>query len=157
MAVANFQALCEGVCAVFGIDAPQLQPDAMGITGFTLRVQDVDISVVQAPEGTAPAAFVLVEFGPPSPERELETWHALLDANFLMLGANAPSFSRNPVSGEVVLQYACALADATPEGLCQSIEHIAAVAVRWRQDYFLAGEPPPAPGTGRQPGVTSFV
>lgn len=157
MAVTNFQTLCDGVCGVFGIEAPQLQPDAMGITGFTLRVQEVDISVVQAPEGSPPAAFVLVEFGAPPPERELETWHALLDANFLMLGANAPSFSRNPVSGEVVLQYACAFENATPEGLCQSIEHIAEVAVRWRKDYFLADERPPGAGPGRQAGVTSFV
>lgn len=157
MAVASFQALYDGVCAVFGLEAPQLQPDALGITGFTLRVQEVDVSVVQAPDGSAPAAFVLVEFGTPPPGRELETWHALLNANFLMLGANAPNFSRNPVSGEVVLQYACPLQDATPEGLGQSIERIADVAARWRQDYFLADDSPPLPAPDAHAPTPFFV
>lgn len=148
MAIASFQVLCEGVCEIFGVTPPALQPDTIGLTGFTLQLQGVDISVVEAPSGSEPAAFMLVEFGAPPAGRELQTWHALLDANFLMLGANAPSFSRNPVTGEVVLQHACTLHDATCEALCHRIRAIAEVAARWRQDYFLgdtpSGNTPPA-------------
>ena len=165
MAVASFQVLCEGVCEIFGVTPPPLQPDANGLTGFTLQLQGVDISVVEAPTGPggpSPAALVLVEFGVPPPERELQTWHALLDANFLMLDANAPSFSRNPMTGEVVLQHACTLHDTTCEDLCGRLLAIAEVAVRWRRDYFL-GEPPsgpvaaPGPVHAGQPGASVFV
>lgn len=161
VAVASFQVLCEGVCGLFEVQPPPLQPDANGLTGFTLQLRGVDISVVEAPAGMAPAVFVLVEFGAPPAGRELDTWHALLDANFLMLGAHAPSFSRNPVTGDVVLQYACTLHEATCEGLCESIRAIADVAARWRQDYFLLdtpGEPTPASTPGSdQPGASVFV
>lgn len=162
MAVASFQVLCEGVCGIFGVQPPGLQPDANGLTGFTLQLRGVDISVVEAPAGASPEVFVLVEFGAPPAGRELETWHALLDANFLMLGANAPSFSRNPVTGDVVLQYASTLHDATCEALCESIRAIADVAARWRQDYFLGAIPPgdapsaTAPADARK-GASVFV
>ena len=151
MAVASFQVLCEGVCSLFGAAVPELQPDANAMTGFTLQVRGVDISVVEAPHGTAPAVFVLVEFGAPPAGRELQTWHALLDANFLMLEANAPSFSRNPVTGDVVLQYASTLHDATCEALCESICAIAEVAARWRQDYFLGDASPPGMAASASP------
>ncbi len=162
MAVASFQVLCEGVCGIFGVPLPPLQPDANGMTGFTLQLRGVDISVVEAPTGTAPAVFVLVEFGPPPAGRALQIWHALLDANFLMLEANAPSFSRNPVTGDVVLQYASTLHDANCEALCESICAIAEVAARWRQDYFLgeaapAGTPPPEPPLDTRQGASVFV
>lgn len=159
MAVSSFQALCEGVCAVFGVAPPDLQPDLTGLTGFTLQLQGVDIAVAQAPGAPVPAAFVLVEFGAPPPGRELQTWHALLDANFLMLGANAPGFSRNPATGEVVLQYACNLHEATPEGLCASIRAIADVAARWREDYFLGDtqHQESAAGPGEPKDASTYV
>lgn len=151
MAVASFQALCEQVCTIFGVAPPDLQADLAGLTGFTLQLGDVEVCVAQAPGGPMPAVFVLVEFGPPPAGRELQTWHALLDANFLMLGANAPGFSRNPVTGDVVLQYACTLNEATPEGLCASIRAIADVATHWRQGHFL-GESPPQEAPGAPDG-----
>ncbi len=159
MTVASFQALCEGVCAIFGVAPPDLQPDMTGLTGFTLQLRGVDLCVAQAPSGPVPAVFVLVEFGAPPVGRELQTWHALLDANFLMLGANAPGFSRNPVTGDVVLQYACALHEATPEGLCASIRAIADVAARWRKDYFLDGMPAQEPkaAPGERQDTSAFV
>lgn len=140
MAVASFQALCEGMCGIFGVTPPALRADANGLTGFTLQLLGVDISVVEAPAGSKAGVFMLVEFGSPPEGRELQAWHALLDANFLMLGVDAPSFSRNPVTGGVVLQHACALHDATCEGLCAKLRAIAEVAVRWREDCFL-GDP----------------
>ncbi len=154
MAVASFQVLCEGVCGLFGVAPPRLQADANGLTGFTLQVQDVDISVVEGPAGTTPAVLLLVEFGAPPAGRELQAWHTLLDANFLLLGAHAPCFSRNPVTGDVVLQQASALQDVSCEALVERIRSIAEVAARWRQDPFL-GEPPAAgdwPGN-RPPGA----
>ncbi len=167
MAVASFQVLCEGVCRLFGVPPPALHPDANGLTGFTLTLLDVDISVVEGTAGSAPAVFVLVEFGAPPAGRALQTWHALLDANFLMLGPHAPCFSRNPLTGEVVLQYACTLHEARCEALGENLKAIAEVAARWRQDHFLdespAGDapgghaPPVAVAPDGRPGASVFV
>lgn len=145
-APASFQALCDGLCGLLGLPAPVLAPDALGVTGFTLRMQDVDVSVVLAGEaGGPPIAGLLVEFGPPPPARELAAWQALLDANFLMLGPDAPCFSRNPATGEVVLQQACPLHATTPQVLQARIERMTQVARRWREDGFLGPDPPPRP------------
>ncbi|WP_167784803.1 CesT family type III secretion system chaperone [Ramlibacter rhizophilus] len=133
--------LLAGLCGRLGLPPQDWVSDAGGLRGITLRLDDVDISLVDRPqEPVGPTLCLLVEFGAPAPERELEIWRTLADANFLMLGPDAPAFGRNPATGEVLLQYACPRDAATAAGLHRSLLEMARIARHWRHAFNLRAE-----------------
>jgi hypothetical protein len=107
---------------------------------FHVIWRDVTIDVIHAPHASADHAFVLFQLGSVEetggdPLRIMQT---LLEANFLALRVNGPAFSRNPVTGDVVLQCVYSLQSSTPQGLYRLIEEGVTLTNRWRRDHFLA-------------------
>src|SRR5262249_8827948 len=105
MAIASFEAFCASISELIGVQPPSLAPDPMGNTGFTVTYRDARIGFLRAERGGEQAVLILVEFGAPQPGQELQTLRALLDSNYLMLDVGAPSFARNPLSGDISLNY----------------------------------------------------
>ena len=62
---------------------------------------------------------------------------ALLDANFSLLEVNAPVFSRNPASGDAVLQHVCPLFEASPNSLYELIDKEIERLSHWRENSAL--------------------
>jgi len=146
LAIANFEELCKGLSEIAGATPPALTPDDQGIIAFSVHLHEVAVSVAHAPQSAPGCAFVLIEFGEVPKDREQAAWTALLDANFLMMGESAPCFSRNPATGQVLLQYAYPFDKATALDLYQGIVKMVDIARRWREDHFLdtdalAGQP----------------
>lgn len=140
MAIANFDELCKGLSEIAGVTPPALEPDEQGITAFSVHLHDVAVTVAHAPQSSPDCAFVLIEFGEVPRDRDLAVWTALLDANFLMMGESAPCFSRNPATGQVLLQYVYPFDTATALDLYQGIVKMVDIARRWREDHFLDTE-----------------
>jgi hypothetical protein len=137
MAVASFQELCAGLCEAYDLPTTQLEPDASGLVGFRVQLRNVEVTLVESSTGTVPAAYVLVEFGPLPASDELRALQALLNTNFMLLAPNAPAFSRNPMTGDILLQHACLLSDASVLGMAESIGYLVDLATQWRVDFFL--------------------
>lgn len=137
MAIANFDELCKGLSEIAGVTPPALEADEQGIIAFSVHLHDVAVSVAHAPQSSPGCAFVLIEFGEVPKDSEIAAWTALLDANFLMMGESAPCFSRNPATGQVLLQYAYPFDTATALDLYQGIVKMVDIARRWREDHFL--------------------
>jgi hypothetical protein len=137
MTVANFEELTKGFCELAQVPTPTLEPDSAGMLAFHICVADVNINVIYMPQSCVDHAFILVEFGSIPEDKERDAWRALMEANFLLLQARAPSFSLNPTTGDVVLQYAYSFFEATPEGFFKAVNSIADVATQWRENFFL--------------------
>lgn len=131
MLVNPLQSLCNGVCALLGVDAPLLEANGQGLFAFTLTLQGTPVTVLTRPLVDADAAFVVVELGTLPPELELPALRQLMEANFALLGRDAPCFSRHMVNQKVLLQWHFALATATPAGLRASILRAVALAADW--------------------------
>lgn len=139
MSSADFSALCQALCTQLGVQAPQLEPDPLGVVGITVQLQGVDLAVLHT-RPTDAFALLLVTFGPLDEDREPGIWRALMDANFLLVGPDAPAFSRNPVTGEVLLQHVLPLANVDAAQLRVRMVRMAEVALQWRKDFFLSAE-----------------
>lgn len=140
MPIANFEQLCNGVGDVAGLKPPALSPDENGTQAFTVRLRDVDVSVLNFCEESADTAYLVAALGPMPPERAMGGWLALLHANGALAGLNAPAFSRNPDNGEALLQWACPLHALNVQEVYKRISDLADVAQQWRSDYFLDDE-----------------
>jgi len=145
MASADFHHLCAELCERLGVACPELAPEPTGLSAMSLRLHGVDLSLVERLDGAQATLLVLVEFGAPPTARELAVWQALAEANFLMLAPQAPAFSRNPANGEVVLQYACPLAQAQAAGLHRGLLEMTELALRWRDFFEAPADDRPAP------------
>jgi hypothetical protein len=124
MAIANFEQLCAGFCEVVAVPPPALRTDNLGLTAFHVILRGETVNLVHRPKASADHVFVLFELGPlPDDATDpLGQITALLDANFALLQLNAPMFSRNPQTGDVLLQYIYPLFEATPAGLYELID-----------------------------------
>lgn len=125
------QLLCDGLCSLLGVDAPTLEAGDAGHVAFTLALQGTRMTVLARPQVDADTAYIVVELGPLPPELELPALRQLLEANFALLGRDAPCFSRHPASGAVLLQWPFALGTATPAGLHAGLLRAAALAADW--------------------------
>ncbi len=137
MSSTDFSALCQALCTQLGVQPPELEPDPLGVVGFTVQLRGVDLAVLHT-RPTDAFTLLLVNFGPLDEDREPGIWRALMDANFLLVGPDAPAFSRNPVTGEVLLQHVLPLADVDAAQLRARMVHMAEVALQWRKDFFLS-------------------
>ena len=137
MAIASFEELCKGLCEIAGMAPPVLEPDEHGTLAFTVHMREVAVSVMSIGVKRLDTAFLMAELGPLPKEHALEGWRALMQANLQMLGENPSTFSRNPETGDVVLQRACPLARVTATDVYQQVVEMVELAFQWRQDYFL--------------------
>jgi hypothetical protein len=137
MTVANFEELAKGFCEIAQVPIPVLEPDSFGMVAFHICLTQVNINVIYMPQNCIDHAFILVEFGAIPKDKEQDAWRTLMEANFLLSQARAPTFGLNPTTGDVVLQYAYSFFEATPEGFFQAVNNIADVATEWRGNFFL--------------------
>ncbi|WP_048441106.1 CesT family type III secretion system chaperone [Caenimonas sp. SL110] len=134
MAVASFEGLCAGLCDLVGIATPRLKEDSVGRVGFHVVLRGATVNLVHCPHACPDYVFVLFEFGPlgqdgPDAAAGLQ---ALMDANFAPLQVNPPVFSRNPDTGDVLLQCVFKLFDSTPHDLHALIERGVVMVEQWR-------------------------
>ncbi len=137
MTVLNFHELAEQFCLAAGAPVPALVPQADGTLAFTAHIHDVDVTLTHDPLSHPGHAFVLVVFGPLPHGRELEATRQLLRANLLMLHAQSPAFSLNPLDDQALLQYAYPLVKASGPALLAALTTIVQCALHWRESFLL--------------------
>jgi hypothetical protein len=133
MAVSSFGHLCAGLCELVNVQAPQLEEDALGRVGFHVVMRGVTVNLVHCPHACPDHVFLLFEFGPIAQEgpEVFADLQAMLHANFVLLQLNPPVFSRNPATGDAVLQFVVQLFDATPHDVQALIERGVNMVERW--------------------------
>ncbi len=137
MPASSIHKLAEQFCEIIGVPAPELSPDSNAVLAFSTQIGGVDISVTHDPLHHPDHATALVFFGQVPEDREVLILRELLHANLLMLRPDAPTFSRNPLTGNVILQYVFPLAGSSGRGLWTGMQGIIEYAQRWRRDFFL--------------------
>lgn len=151
MSVTNFQALCDGFCQAAGARCEPLVADREGVMTFSTEIAEVAINILHTSATHPDSAFVLIDFGPPPSDREADALRALLLLNFTMLGEEtASTFSIHPVYGNVTLQAVFPFRGRSGADLLRSVRVLAAMALQWRETYFLHA-PDAAPVTTRGP------
>jgi hypothetical protein len=138
MAVASFEDLCAGYCEILGVRTPELAPDDEGRVAFHVVLRGVTVNMVHSAQTSPDHLFVLIELGPVNEAGDLQ---ALLNANFV-LDLDPPTLSRNPATGDAVLQFSYALFEATPNDLREMIEHGVEWAANWREHLVTPGRAP---------------
>lgn len=145
MSASSFESLCTSFCEMAQVAAPTLQAEGEGMLAFNVDWREVTIDVMYEPSRSGHYAFILFQLGPVQqfthdPQRVLL---ALLQANFMSLQVNPPTFSCHPETGDAVLQCAFPLAESTPETFHKFLEQGVELALEWRKTYFM-----PEEGTG---------
>jgi hypothetical protein len=135
MAVGSFEDLCAGFCEIVHVTPPALRVDAQGLLAFHVVLRGATVNLVHCPQTSPDHVFVVFELGPigqegPASFADLQT---LLEANFKLLRVHPPVFSRNPATGDAVLQYVFPLFDATPHGLYELIDEGVNWVSQWRE------------------------
>lgn len=134
MAVGSFEYLCAGFCEIVQVAPPALRVDAQGLVAFHVILRGAMVNLVHCPQTSPDHVFVVFELGPvgqggPDSFAELQS---LLESNFELLQVHPPVFSRNPATGDAVLQYVYPLFDATPQGLYALIDEGVDWVLQWR-------------------------
>jgi hypothetical protein len=151
MALKNLQDLCSGICDSLGVPAPNLAADPLGTVSFTLRIQDIDIDLIELAEGApdvdseGPRLQLAVSFGAVPPGHESALLPLLLESNFLMMGENAPAFARDPRTGDIALQCGIALADTDVDAVCRALVALSDAARKLKPALAEAASVPRSP------------
>jgi len=151
MSFDSFHHLAVQFCAAAGTPPVDISPDNAGLLAFSMQLRGVHISVSHAPAASPDHAFVLVMFGAVPADREPAVLRELMHANLLMQHDGAPSFGLNPMDGQVVLQYTCALATASGEELLAGLQAVVDTALQWREGFSLEGTGMPQPPASAAP------
>jgi hypothetical protein len=138
MAVSSFEEMCAGFCELIAVSPPVLRADANGLVAFHVVLRNATVILAHRPATSKDHFFVLFELGPISGQAESAAteMQALLEANFVLLQVNAPVFSRNPATGDAVLQYVFPLFDTTVTGLYELIDKEIDRLFRWRENLL---------------------
>lgn len=133
MSATRFDDLLEGVCTLMGISLPTPRPtlDTDGVLAFHLRLDGTSASVFQRPLLDADTVFVVIELGTLPADAELAALRQLMEANFWLLGRQAPCFARHPATAQTLLQWSCPLASTAPADLHRAIRRAAGLATDW--------------------------
>ena len=137
MTTTGFYELAAQFCTAIDSPIPELTPDSDGVLSFSAVVRDVHVAAAHDPVAHPGLVFVFATFGPVPPERELQALRALLQANLLMIRPVAPTFTRNPDDGQIILRYACPLPELTGSALWDGLQTVIDSALQWREDFFL--------------------
>jgi hypothetical protein len=138
LSATSLQALAAQLCAMIDVAPPQLDADDDGIVAFSASLRGVDATFTHDTSSRPDEARIHVFFGHVPEHKELEALRELLNANYLMQQAGAPSFSRNPDTGELVLQYVYPLEEASGENLWAGLQTIIDRVLRWRETFALS-------------------
>lgn len=137
MPASNLQELAEQFCEVIAVETPDLLPDTDGVLSFSVNVREVDLIVRNDPHSDPDHALVYLVFGHVPEDREVPVLRELLHANLAMSGPQAPAFSRNPLTGHVLLQYAWPMANVSGRSLWHAIQDVIDAILKWRSDFGL--------------------
>lgn len=141
MAVASFEDLCAGFCELAKVSMPLLAIDELGRLAFHVNFRGETVNLVHCPQISPDHFFVVFEYGQLAQDIETSSAQLLtaMDANYLLLQVNPPVFSRNPATGDVVLQYVQTLFEATASDLYKLIASGARHIGDWRRGMPVAG------------------
>jgi hypothetical protein len=137
MSIAKFEDLCRQFCETDGFPHPSLQHDDMGRLAFSVRVKGVRITALESRDIHADNANLIAEFGSLPAGYELVGWQALMDANLVMMDEDAPWFSRNQVTGQILLQWNCPLSEVSPDEVLRRVHQMADMALTWREESVI--------------------
>ena len=104
---------------------------------FVIDRDGVEIAMAQR-AGQPHNLLVVATLGMAQGVDELQALRAALDANMLMLGENAPVFSRSPDTGDMLLQYCLPIGTCTATLLDEMVARLVQVVQNW-QSGALAG------------------
>jgi hypothetical protein len=133
MGVASFEDLCRGLCELAGVATPALERDEEGSLAVVVPAEGLEVTLTHEPARSATHVFVLAGVGPLPQGGELDACKALLEINAGLLRHAGLCFSRDPQTGDMLLQQACALDDTTPVGLYQRVRELSVAVHEWRQ------------------------
>lgn len=137
MPIINFEELCRGFCELAGFRPPKFAPDGRDTAAFSARLRGIPVTLLAFGRSRDRTAFLVAELGTLPAGEEHAGWLALIEANSAIPGIEAPRFSRNPRTGEAVLQWACPLQDVTAVEVYQRVLHMVEVVLCWRRDRTL--------------------
>ncbi len=121
-------------CAFIDAPVPSLTADADGVFAFHATVRGVRVAVSHDPIDFPGHAMVHVVFGQLPAHRELAVLRDLMATNFELRLPQAPAFSLNPHTGDVVLRYSHAFTHASADDLWTGLQALLDTALLWRSD-----------------------
>jgi len=148
MPLADFEQLCLGFCELAGLQPPALVPDMYGSVAFSARMRGVPITVLELEQTRGQLAFLVACMGPLSPAGADASAEGLrlMDANSPLPVVDAPRFSRNPRTGEAMMQWPCRLQSVSSADVYRRVMLMTDVALGWQRDRSLgpwgAASPP---------------
>jgi hypothetical protein len=158
MSTTEFMRICADFCELIQVTPPALDPEHDGTVAFHVDWRGVTVDVMCSPARSANHAFVLFELGAidSAPHDAGRVLLALLQANFLSLRVNPPTFSCHPETGAAVLQCGFPIEGATASALFEFIEMGVDLALEWRKNHLLPDAPMP-PSVDAPQWVQSFA
>lgn len=148
-----FEAFSRSFCAALGLAPPQVQASAEAPAAFSIDYRGVALVLAEAGASHMPQVSLIVDFGDVPEHEQAEVYPALLQANFMMLEAGAPSFSLHPITGRVTYQLTFSLELADPLALCEALDGIADAVLQWRETRGL----PDSVGHVREPHTSAHA
>lgn len=138
MTISSFEQLCAGLCELHDVKPPALAPDENGKSVCILNFGDVTVTALAFEVRLPDAVYLLADLGPAPDPDSASSWLAMLDTNAVLLCLDAPRFACNPVTGRVLIQWACSLGRIDITQAYQRMGHMAAMAHQWRADPLLS-------------------
>lgn len=126
----NFVDLCNAFCEVAGFAEVSPERDEEGAMAARFTLGDTDFEFMSESE-SAHRFFSRVVFGPLPPGDESAQWDELLETNFLISRPGGAAFSRDPWTGNAVLQQSWPAA-TVPQALFAVISQQCQTACNWR-------------------------
>jgi hypothetical protein len=141
----RFDALHLGICRELDMIEPRTQVDEI-THGFALQVKGLNVLITHSLENNPDAAVVVIRLDRSSSDSELDVITELMDANFVLMSVpQGARFSRERISGELLLQYAYLLVDASADDLLSHLDGLAELALEWRESLGRANAEAGAP------------
>ena len=137
MSTSRLHRFVEQFCDAGGPPALKIDLESGGASVLSVNFQGVDLSICHDQLRHPDHALVLAFFAHVPEHNEVLILRELLHANLSMMRPNSPSFSRNPLTGNVMLQYAVPLIGEAGENLWAAIQDIAESILVWRQNISL--------------------
>jgi hypothetical protein len=136
MAIAGFSELCSSLCEIAGVPPTNPIPTDRGTWSAAMEIDGVEISLIQFASAPAGSLQLVADFGPMPQEGALAGWLLLADANLRLVGEAAPTFSRNPATGHVLLHVPVHLGSTNAVDVYQTVSQLAELGNKWRSGCF---------------------
>lgn len=135
MPIASFDDFCECIFELAGFGEPCVVPERDGTRSATMHLRGVAVTAVELPSSRGHYAFLAAQIDAPGEniDEAAAACLALLDANSVLPDVNSPRFGRNPLTGDVTMQWPCALQEISPLDAYQRASHMADVVLHWQR------------------------